>query len=437
MVRLQKRLHAEDAKKSEGDATVAGWVKSVRAVGKLAFVILRDSSGTIQLTFKPDVKDFESVKNLTPESVIAATGDVVRGKVKSGENELVVKEWSVLSRSETPLPIDVWGNTPTGLDKRLDWRYLDLRSPKNLLVFRIQTAVEAAMREFWLKNGFIEIHSPKIMGSPSETGAELFEVEYFGRSGYLAQSPQFYKQMAMMAGFEKVFEIAPVFRANPSETSRHDTEYTSVDAEMSWLDSEEDVMAHEEKMIVHVLESVKKQFGSEIKEAFGVDVVVPETPFPRVTIKEAHKITGRAPAETHDFTDLDSEGEKLMGTHIQEKKKHEFVFLTEFPWAVRPFYTMRNEKNPAVTKSFDLLWKGLEITSGSQREHRYDVLLKQAAEKKMKMENVQFYLDFFRYGTPPHGGLGFGLTRFLMQMLGVKNVREVTFVPHDMKRLVP
>jgi aspartyl-tRNA synthetase len=316
---------------------------------------------------------------------------------------------------------------------------LDLRTPQNFLIFKIQTEAERAMREFWNSEGFIEIHSPKLMGSASESGAELFEVKYFDRTAYLAQSPQFYKQMAMAAGFDRVFEIGPVFRANHSFTSRHDTEFTSVDVEISWIQSHEDVMRLEERWLRHVLQAVKDKYGDEIKATFGVDVVVPQIPFPRVTMAEAYEILDSMghKIERGEKGDLDPEGERLLFRHFSKTTGHEFIFVTEYPSVVRAFYHMRPEGNPNVTKSFDLLWKGLEVTTGAQREHRYDILARQAQEKGLTLEPIQHYLNCFKYGCPPHGGYGFGLTRMLMVMLGLKTVRDVTFVYRGVNRLTP
>lgn len=440
-MQVENRIYVNSIPRKQGTSvTVAGWVHDVRIKGGINFVLLRDRTGIVQIVAtkeNSDAETLDSVQKLHQEDVIIVTGKVVESKIAKAGIEIVPEKIEIINKSAVPLPLDPREVTPANFDTRLDWRFLDLRKPKNILIFRIGTTIEASMREFWIKNGFIEIHSPKLMGSPSETGAELFEVSYFNRKAYLAQSPQFYKQMAIASGFDKVFEIGQVFRANPSETYRHDTEYTSIDMEMAWIDSEEDIMEFEEKWLVHVLKSVKKEHGKEIKENFGVDVTVPKIPFPRVTMKEAHEITGRVPKELQEFTDLDPEGEKALAKHIIEIQKHEFVFITNFPWGVRPFYHMKLEKDPNKTKSFDLLWKGLEITTGAQREHRHDILAKQAKEKGITLENINFYLNFFKYGCPPHGGFGFGQTRFLMQLLEFKNVREVTFVPHDMKRLVP
>jgi len=231
----------------------------------------------------------------------------------------------------------------------------------------------------------------------------------------------------------------PVFRANPSFTSRHDTEFTSIDVEISWIDSHEDIMQLEERWLHHVLQKIEGEFDEEIKATFGADVVVPNLPFPRVTMAEVYEILDQMGhrVERGEKGDLDPEGERLLCQHFHEQTGHEFVFVTEYPAVVRPFYHMRPEDKPYLTKSFDLLWKGLEVTTGAQREHRYDILTKQAKEKGLSLEPIQYYLDFFRFGCPPHGGYGFGLTRMLMVMLGLKSVREVTYVYRSVSRLTP
>jgi len=321
----------------------------------------------------------------------------------------------------------------------MDWRYLDLRRAENLLLFKVQTTLENAMREFWLQNHFLEIHSPKIMGSPSESGAELFEIQYFDRKAYLAQSPQFYKQMAMAAGFERVFEIGPVFRADPSFTSRHMTEFTGVDMEMSWIDSHEDVMAFTERWLQYAYQQVRRMHGEEIQSVFSVDLQVPAIPFPRLSMAQAYEILKsvgyRLPPERKG--DLDPGGERTLAEYVKNTYHHDFVFVIDWPIAVRPFYHMRHEDHPELTRSFDLLANGLEIATGAQREHRYEVLLKQALEKGLTQESTQFYLDFFRYGCPPHGGFGLGLSRLLVSMLNLGNIREAVFLFRGPNRLNP
>ena len=435
---VQRTLAKQLGSKSGEAVRVCGWVERLRDQKKMQFLIVRDHTGSAQVVHEKssNAELAATITSLTTESAVEITGRVILNPVvKLGGLEIVAESVTVVSKADTPLPLD----ENTGLETRLDWRFLDLRNPQNLLIFKVQTAAEHAMRSFWMSEGFIEVHSPKFMGSASESGAELFEVKYFDRKAYLAQSPQFYKQMAMAAGFDRVFEIGPVFRANPSFTSRHDTEFTSVDVEISWIDSHEEVMQLEERWLRHVLQAVEAEYGGEIKATFGTEIVVPELPFPRVTMAEAYEIleqmghrTGRG-----EKGDLDHEGELLLCRHFQEKTGHEFVFVTEYPSVVRPFYHMRPEGKPHLTKSFDLLWKGLEVTTGAQREHRYDILVAQAREKGLSPEPIQYYLDFFRFGCPPHGGYGFGLTRMLMVMLGAKSVREVTYLYRGVNRLTP
>ena len=293
------------------------------------------------------------------------------------------------------------------------------------------------MREYWEEQGFLEIYSPKLMGTASESGSELFQLEYFGQQASLAQSPQFYKQMAMAAGMDRIFEIGPVFRANPSFTSRHDTEFTSVDVEISWIKSHEEVMQLEEVLLQYAIRKVAEVHGAEIKQQFGIDVVVPSIPFPRITLAEARRILAERGHVIEHKADLDPAGERGVAEYIMEQFGHEFVFVTDYPIEVRPFYHRRHETDPTLTKSYDLLWKGLEITTGAQREHRVDVLTKQAADKNIPIESIKHYIDFFRYGCPPHGGFGLGLTRLLMIILDRKNVREVTYLYRGPNRLLP
>jgi nondiscriminating aspartyl-tRNA synthetase len=426
------------------DSTVElrGWAQAIRDQKSMQFLVLRDETGLAQLVLPkqdPPSELNQAISALTPESAVTVTGLVVADeRVKLGGLEIQLASLTVDSPAEPELPV-----TPeSALDKRIDWRYLDLRRPDRRLIFEVQSTVEHAMREYWREQGFVEIHTPKLMGSASESGAELFKVDYFERTAYLAQSPQFYKQMAMVGGFGKVFEIGPVFRANPSFTSRHDTEFTSVDVEIAWIDSHEDVMAFEEAWLAHVLSTVVREHGSQIVDTFGVELSAPNVPFPRIALADAkllleehgHDGGGGGLDPNHD---LDPPSERALSAILAEQSGSEFVFVTDYPTSVRPFYHMRHQDQPTLTKSFDLLWRGIELTTGAQREHRYEQLLAQAREKRVEVDPIQYYLDFFRYGAPPHGGFGFGLTRLLMQMLGQDNVREVTFLYRGPNRLEP
>jgi nondiscriminating aspartyl-tRNA synthetase len=435
---VARTLIAQLPSKIGEQVTIRGWVNALRDQKSMQFVVVRDESGLAQVVLeKPDPPSplNEEVSALTPESAVTLTGTVVADeRVKLGGLELRLERVQVDSLAEPELPIA----PDSALDKRIDWRYLDLRRPERRLIFEVQSTIEHAMREVWRREGFIELHTPKLMGSASESGAELFKVEYFDTSAYLAQSPQFYKQMAIAAGFGKVFEIGPVFRANPSFTSRHDTEFTSVDVELGWIDSHEDVMAFEERWLAHVLEVVKEAHGVAIEAAFGAELVVPTLPFPRMTLARAKELLRahghEPPGIGHD---LDPPSERALSALVRDEHGHEFAFVTDYPTAVRPFYHMRHPDEPTLTKSFDLLWRGIELTTGAQREHRHAQLLAQAREKGVDPGPISYYLDFFRYGAPPHGGFGFGLTRLLMQLLGQDNVREVTFLYRGPNRLTP
>ena len=422
----------------DGPVTIGGWVETLRDQKRIQFIIIRDESGSVQVTYpRPAEEDAlaDEVSSLTGGSFVIIKGNLKHDeRVKLGGIEILLESMEIVSRSLPDSPIA----EDTSIDKRLDWRFLDYRRPELNLMMRIQTTIEKTWREHWLENDFVEIHSPKLMASPSESHAELFKLEYFDGHAYLAQSPQFYKQMAMSAGLNRVFEIGPVFRADPSFTSRHATEFVSIDMEMSWIDSHEDVMQFQEQLMVKAITAVKEAHGEEIKALYDMDIVVPSTPFPRIPLAEAHQILEqRGYKVPRTDGDLDPEGERQIAQYAQEEFGHEFVFLTDYPKNIRPFYHMRHADNPALTKSYDLIWKGTEITTGAQREHRIDVLEAQAKDKGLDPEGLEFYLDFFRYGVPPHGGFGMGLTRVTMLLLDLPNIREASFLFRGPTRLQP
>jgi len=435
MIRTPRILVADLHSHVGQTVSIAGWAQTLRRQRAVQFVIVRDHTGAVQITRRRDGTALEqTLDGLSVESAVRVTGRVVANPVVSlGGIELIPDEVTIESRAEAPLPIDA----NTGPEGRLDWRFLDVRRrPAARLVFEVQTTVEQAMRAFAFAHGCTEMHTPKLMGTASESGAEVFEVGYFGRKAYLAQSPQFYKQAAIAAGVDRVFEVGPVFRAEPSFTARHATEFTGVDVELAWIDGVEDVMDFEERMLAHVLAEVAAAHGAAIKEHLGVDVVVPAVPFPRITMAESLRIAGAGGGDS-SRDDLDPAGERAVAAWIRERTGHEFAFVTEYPASVRPFYHLRPAGTPSLTASFDLLWKGLEITTGAQREHRHDVLVAQAAEKGLSPEPMRDYLNNFRYGCPPHGGFGLGLGRLLMTLLGLDSIRDATFLFRGPNRLTP
>ncbi|SDY59352.1 aspartate--tRNA(Asn) ligase [Herbiconiux ginsengi] len=422
----------------DGPVAVSGWVDTVRDQKKVQFVVLRDESGAVQLV-NPRTDETEEVaeiiSGLSQGSFITVTGELKHDeRVKLGGIEVKLATLVVETAAipETPIAAD------SGIDKRMDWRFLDLRRPEQNLVFRVQTTLEHAWRTYWVEHDFIEIHTPKLMASASESRAELFEVDYFEGKAYLAQSPQFFKQMAQPAGFGKVFEVGPAFRADPSFTSRHATEFTSVDAEISWIDSHEDVMQLHEELMVAGLRAVKEKHGEEILALFGVELEVPTQPFPRIPLAEAKRIVAeRGYVVPREDDDMDPEGERQIAAYVKETYGHDFVFLTDYAASIRPFYHMRHADDVTLTNSYDLIYNGVEISTGAQREHRVEVLIEQAKEKGLDPEELDFYLDFFRYGVPPHGGFGMGLSRVLMLMLHQTNLREVVYLFRGPTRLLP
>jgi aspartyl-tRNA synthetase len=433
----------------DGPVTVAGWVETVRDQKKVQFIILRDESGSAQLV-NPAVRELdpegvsvgaaealattEAISALSHGSFIRVTGELKHDeRVKLGGLEVKLASLEVVSDAlETPIAPD------SSLDKRMDWRFLDLRQPKQNLIFRIQTTFLHALRTYWVEHDFIEVQTPKLMASPSESRAELFQLDYFETTAYLAQSPQHFKQMAQSAGFGKIFEVGPAFRADPSFTSRHATEFTSVDSEISWIDSHEDVMQLHEDLIVAGLTAVVEKHGAEVAELFGIELTVPSTPFPRIPLAEAKQIVA-----DHGYVvpradaDMDPEGERRISQYVKETYGHDFVFLTDYASSIRPFYHMRHEDDPSLTKSYDLIYNGTEISTGAQREHRVDVLIEQAKSMGLDPEELGTYLEFFKYGVPPHGGFGMGLARVLMLMLGESSIRETTYLFRGPTRLLP
>ena len=435
---LNRHTIASLAAQADGPVTIGGWVETLRDQKRIQFIIIRDESGSVQVTYpRPADEDAlaDQVSSLSNGSFVEITGNLKHDeRVKLGGIEILLTGMKIVSLANPDSPIA----DDTSIDKRLDWRFIDMRRPEINLMMRVQTEIEKTWREVWLENDFIEIHSPKLMASPSESHAELFKLEYFETHAYLAQSPQFYKQMAMSAGLGKVFEIGPVFRADPSFTSRHATEFVSVDMEMSWIESHEDIMQFQEQLLVRAITAVKAKYGEEIQKLYGIDIQIPTTPFPRIPLAEAHKIVeARGYKVPRMDGDLDPEGERQIHQHVMETYGHEFVFLTDYPKNIRPFYHMRHADNDQLTNSYDLIWKGTEITTGAQREHRIEILEKQVLDKGLELESLNFYLDFFRYGAPSHGGFGMGLTRVVMLMLDLPNIREASFLFRGPNRLQP
>lgn len=424
----------------EQEITIEGFVDNVRILQYVDFLIIRDTTGKIQVTIEKNTSNeflTKIVSTITPESTVKITGILHKNdKVKLNNMELIPTNITVTSKCLEELPLNYKDSKSAAIDTRLNYRFLDLRSDKNILMFKVQTCMINAMREFVVKNNFTEIHTPKIISAASESGSEVFEVNYFGRKAYLAQSPQFYKQMAMCAGFEKVFEIAPAFRAENSNSYRHTTDFTSFDIEISYLNNLEELMDFEENLFIAGLTAVKEKYEKEIKELFNVEIIVPTKPFPRIKLEELYKILEEEygyKMNYEDVGDMNAESEKLASKYVKEKYGHEFVFITDFSAKKRAFYHQR--KN-GIPQGADLIWKGCETTTLAIRENNYEILCKQAKEKGLD-KDVKFYLEFFKYGCPPHGGFAIGVDRITMLLLETGSLKETMFIFRGPSRLEP
>lgn len=420
-----------------GPVEFSAWVEKIRDQKSMQFIVLKDRSGKVQVTVEkaklPEIAEIFS--SLTPDSYITVSGELVKNEwVKLGGVEVLPTKVVVESKAEIA-PID----SESSIDQRLDYRWIDLRDPRHRIIFEAQTALSQGMRNYCIDNGFIEVHCPTMTGNESESGAGVFEVKYFDRKAYMIQSPQFYKQMAIAGGFEKVFICSPVYRAEKSHTKQHATEFTGFDLEFSGVSDVEDVMKVEEELLCAGIKHVKELYGEKIKELLGVDVIVPTLPFPRITMKEAYKILDEeCNYVLEEGDDLDREAEKLLCDYMQKKNGHQFFFVKEYPSSVRPFYSMKKPDDPEYSKTYDLYFKDVEITSGAQREHRPEVLTEQIREKGIDPATMQeSYINFFKYGCPPHGGFGMGLDRITMLLLDLPSLKEAMFVFRGPDRLNP
>jgi nondiscriminating aspartyl-tRNA synthetase len=440
MANMMKRIHIQKVSEHAGDdAIVAGFVHALRVQSKIVFINVRDITGIIQIVVTQDNSEFETAKNLSLESVVRVAGKIKEAAQAPGGYEMEpVTRIEVLSVAEPELPIPVvvkGSDEETEAPTRFDYRWIDLRKSEKAKIFKVWTEFEKGWRKYWDENGFMQIYTPSFMSTPSESGAEVFEVNYFDRKAYLAQSPQFYKQMAMASGFEKVFMVGPVFRAEESFTTRHMTEFTGWDFEMSYIKDHHDIMDAHEGMIVSGFERLKEKFPE-------LHIKIPKQPFPRISMVEAKEILAKRGVPSAEEHDVSPEEERALCEYVQEAHDHEFVFLTDYHKSKSPFYHMLDPENDNRAKRADLLYKGIEVTTMAQREHRPEVLEKQAQDSEMKtgvmnLEPLTDYINFFRYGCPPHGGAGVGPGRFIMKILDLPNVREATYLPRDVKRLNP
>lgn len=411
---------------------VQGWVHRVRKLGKLAFIIVRDRTGLVQCVVNAKAID---VKGLKLESVVELIGEVQRKEGSDEEVEIWTHSLVLISSVNEDLPIEInKEELEVNIDTILNNRVLSLRNPKVNAVFKIQAVIAQAFQSFLSAEGFTQVFTPKIVSEGTEGGTEMFEVKYFEKKAYLAQSPQFYKQMMVGAGYERVFEIGHVYRAEEHNTVRHLNEYVSLDFEIGFIKDETDIMKLEERLLQYMLSSVVEKCNDELK-LLKVSMPNISNNIPSMRLSEAIEILKEKYGRTELEGDLDPEGEKQICEYAKEHLNSEFLFLTHYPKRKRPMYAMPAEGT--LTHSFDLLFRGLEITTGGQRIHNYEQLKESISSRGLNVESFKDYLEVFKFGMPPHGGLAIGLERLTSQLLGYKNIREVTLFPRDRDRIRP
>lgn len=429
--------NTKNIKVGDGTVTVNGWAQDVRNLGGISFLTLRDKFGTVQITMpkkKIDPELFTMLTTLSRESAVSVTGEVKESDQTALGLEIIPSSAKIISESAVPLPMGVIDKVNVEMDTRLNHRFLDLRKPYIKAIFELKSIMFGLMVDACTENGFVQITTPKINSSGAEGGATMFKVDYFGKDAYLAQSPQLYKQILMSSGLDRVFEISPAFRAENSNTNRHVTEFISYDGEMSWIDSQEDVMSMMEKIIDFILRGMNEK-GSEQLKILDKKIDVPALPYPRLTYEECLDIVRKSGHDLKDGDDLGTEGEKIVGDHMAEKG-FELYFICEYPEEAKPFYIMEKD-GTTYSYSFDLDYKGQEISSGGQRENNIDRLTARMKKKGLDPNDFEFYLESFRYGMPSHGGWGIGAERLLVKMLDLSNIREAILFPRDVTRLAP
>ena len=418
--------------------TIKGTIHNIRMMSDFAFVIVRTARETIQCVYAESFSDYRMSEDVKEECAAKITGKIVAGETKDGSKryELQIHNIELLSHpAEIPPVVITKKQVNCDLSTKLDYRPVTLRNPKERAIFKLQEGIQRGFREFLTKEGFTEIHSPKINFAGAEGGTNVFKLDYFGKQVYLAQSPQLYKQ-AMVAVYERVFEIAPVFRAEHHDTSRHLNEYISMDFEMGFIESFEDIMQMETGVLKYIMNLLKTEYQNEV-ELLHIDI--PEiTEIPVLKFMEAKEIIMKKfKYQPSDMKDFDPEEEQILGKYAKKQFNSDFIFITHYPSKKRPFYTMDDPEDPEYTLSFDLLFRGLEITSGGQRVHDYNEQVAKMEKLGMNPEEFATYLMLHKYGAPPHGGLGLGLERLTMHLLGAKNVREATMFPRDINRVAP
>ena len=436
-----KRVHyiGDAPTAPESRVTIGGRVERLTDLKNARFVWVRDVTGIMQVTVLKKAASEELMKvveSLVPNDFVIVDGAVPKEVRSKSGKEMLPTAIEVVGKSIPTSPIDTEGHIESMLDKRLDWRAIDLRNTRNFSIFRVQSKLLEGMQKYFYSQRFLQVFTPSLMGVPSEGGSEVFSLRHFGKTAYLRQDPQLHRQLLMLAGFDKVYEAGPSWRAELSHTPRHLTEHRTVAAEMSYIDSERDVMKVEEQVVVHAIRQVVEDCDEDLK-ACGVELKVPEAPFPVLEFPEIYETLRELGIDIPFGQDYTKEAEDALAKYVREKHGSDFFFVNKFPFAAKPFYVMKDKEGSQWARSTDLIYKGIELSSGGQREHRYEQIIKQIDEKGLDQENLRWFTDLFKYGAPPHGGFSMGLERITMQILNLQNVKEAALFPRSPERLIP
>ncbi len=438
---MLKRTHytdqIEDAK--GGKVVLAGWVHDVKDLARARFIWLRDRQGIAQVTVlkasaSPEI--LKASEKLGKEDVIAVEGIPVKERIAKVGSEITPTTIELIVKAEAAAPLDISGKIESNLDVRLDWRVIDLRRRENLAIFQVQSKLVEGMVEYLVQNGYLQVFTPCLLGGTSEGGAEVFKTDYFGKEAFLRQDPQLHRQLCIAAGFDKVYDLGPNWRAELSHTPRHICEHRGMAVEFGFMQDEADTMRVEEEVVVAAMRKVRENCAREL-ELLQIQVEIPKTPFPEMRFPQIYSILEEYGKKIPYGSDIDKEGETLLTKHVREKHKADAFFINRFPFKVKPFYVMRVDEEPQWARSVDLVYRDIEQSSGGQREHRYEKIIDQLREKNVNPEPMRWFTEAFKFGVPPHGGFCLGIERFTMALLNKENIKEATLFPRTPERLLP
>ncbi len=438
---MLKRTHYTDQIENAKNERIvlAGWVHEIKDLARTRFIWLRDRQGVAQITIvkanaSPEI--LEVSETLGREDVIVVEGTPVKERIAKIGSEIIPAKIEVIVKTQAPAPLDISGKIESNLDVRLDWRVIDLRRRENLAIFVIQSKLVEGMVEYLTTNGYLQVFTPCLLGGTSEGGAEVFKTDYFGKEAFLRQDPQLHRQLCIAAGFDKIYDLGPSWRAELSHTPRHLCEHRGMAVEFGFMNDETDMMRVEEGLVVTAMEKVKKDCGREL-ETMQIRIEIPGTPFPEMRFPKIYEILEQYGKKLASGSDLDKEAETRLCEYVREKHKTDAFFISRFPFKVKPFYVMRFDDDPQWARSVDFVYRDLEQSSGGQREHRYEKIIQQLEEKKVNPEGMKWFTEPFKFGVPPHGGFCLGIERFTMSLLKKENIRETTLFPRTPERLLP